>query len=74
MPDAGLSFIRIPIAGESEMTLQDELIYHNRRAEAELGFARKAASVPAARAHLALAQLHRERLSALASGGNRSAA
>jgi hypothetical protein len=56
------------------MRLEDELHYHNRRAEAELGFAREAASVPAARAHLALAQLHRERLTMLSSGTSRSAA
>jgi hypothetical protein len=60
--------------GEWDMRPEDELHYHVRRAETELGLAREAASVPAARAHLTLAQLHRERLTALSLAADRSAA
>lgn len=43
------------------MAVADDIIFHSARAQAERDRAGAAASVPAARAHLALAELHLER-------------
>jgi hypothetical protein len=50
------------------MIRDDDILYHSGRVAAELDLARKAASVPAARAHLALSELHLERLRVLGAG------
>jgi hypothetical protein len=47
------------------MTAADDIRFHNERAQAERDCAAGAATVPAARAHLALAELHLERVRAL---------
>ena len=43
------------------MAAKDEIRFHEGRAHAERQRAREAASVPAARAHLALSELHDQR-------------
>jgi hypothetical protein len=47
------------------MTVTEDIQFHCERAQAERDRAGSAASVPAARAHLALAELHMERARAL---------
>jgi hypothetical protein len=43
------------------MSIADDIRFHSERARAERDCASSAATVPAARAHLALAELHLER-------------
>jgi hypothetical protein len=47
------------------MSAADDIRFHSERAQAERDCASSAATVPAARAHLALAELHLERARAL---------
>ena len=53
------------------MAAKDDIRFHAGRAQAERQRAREAASVPAARAHLALSELHDQRAREL--GGDREA-
>ena len=50
------------------MSETDQLRIHEERATAELERALSAATVPAAQAHLALSQLHAEKLRSLGTG------
>jgi hypothetical protein len=52
------------------MSETDQIRIHEERASAELERARKAATVPAAQAHLALSRLHSERLRSLGAGAS----
>ncbi len=48
--------------------MEDQIRYHQDRAERELAIGLTAQSIPAARAHLQLASLHRDRAKALGGG------
>ena len=48
--------------------MTDQLEYHERRAARELSLGLAAQCIPAARAHLQLSSMHRERMRAIAGG------
>lgn len=48
--------------------MNDQIKYHEDRAAREMAFGLTAQSIPAARAHLQLSSLHRERVRALGGG------
>lgn len=51
-----------------DAVMEDQIAYHEERAEREMSLGLSAQSIPAARAHLELSSMHREKVRALGTG------